>query len=307
MPIIDKNYFPGWTRKAITFSIDDGNITYDKKFIDIVKPYGIFGTFNLCSPTRLSKEEYVEFYRGFEIANHCKNHPVTLDPNANYHIYSEPLDRENADIEGIYPHDKFEGLNYVFRGKSWVTAAGTEPYCRLADECKEELEEVFGKGSIKGFVWPHGCCYDEKILQHIKDDGYLYVRYTTRTGEDFSMPNDLYHIGLNGRYCNLPEMGDLFEREEDDGELKLFIFGVHSVDYDKGETWGDLEAFCRRFGNKPREYWSATNADVFEYYNAVKRLAINDTEIINPSNVDVYVKIDGKETVVLANSTFEIC
>ena len=42
-----KKYFPGFTQKAITFSIDDGNLKHDKTFIDIVKPAGIKGTFNL--------------------------------------------------------------------------------------------------------------------------------------------------------------------------------------------------------------------------------------------------------------------
>ena len=29
--------------------MDDGNVRLDKKFIDIIKPYGFFGTFNLTS------------------------------------------------------------------------------------------------------------------------------------------------------------------------------------------------------------------------------------------------------------------
>ena len=72
---IDVKFYPGWTRKAISFSIDDGNLVMDQKFKDIVEPYGIKGTFNLCSDrlTKMSPEEYREFYRGYEIANHCKS------------------------------------------------------------------------------------------------------------------------------------------------------------------------------------------------------------------------------------------
>ena len=42
-------YYPGFTRKAITFSIDDGDIPNDVKFLEIVRPAGILGTFNISS------------------------------------------------------------------------------------------------------------------------------------------------------------------------------------------------------------------------------------------------------------------
>ena len=32
---IDTKFYPGWTRKSITFSIDDGNVPMDRKFIEI--------------------------------------------------------------------------------------------------------------------------------------------------------------------------------------------------------------------------------------------------------------------------------
>ena len=67
-----KKYFPNYTKKAITFTIDDGSLKYDKIFIDILRPYGIKGTFNLClgEKRELTDEEYRNFYDGFEIANH---------------------------------------------------------------------------------------------------------------------------------------------------------------------------------------------------------------------------------------------
>ena len=52
MNSIDLHFFPGWTRKSISFTIDDGNIAMDEKFLSIVKPAGIKGTFNLCTPER---------------------------------------------------------------------------------------------------------------------------------------------------------------------------------------------------------------------------------------------------------------
>jgi hypothetical protein len=34
-------YYPNSSRKAISFTIDDGNVPRDKNFIDIVNPHGI--------------------------------------------------------------------------------------------------------------------------------------------------------------------------------------------------------------------------------------------------------------------------
>ena len=92
---IDVKFYPGWTRKAISFSIDDGHLDSDKKFMDIVEPYGIKGTFNLCSErlARMSPDEYREFYHGHEIANHCKYHPAAFVDGEEYDISDEPFDR----------------------------------------------------------------------------------------------------------------------------------------------------------------------------------------------------------------------
>ena len=38
--------YPGFREKAVTVSYDDGTV-YDKKLIEIMKNYGIAGTFNV--------------------------------------------------------------------------------------------------------------------------------------------------------------------------------------------------------------------------------------------------------------------
>ena len=91
--VIDTAYFPGWTRKSFTFTIDDGNLEMDRRFLDIVKPRGILGTFNLCTPkfNELSAEGYRDFYRGYEIANHCKDHPTVERDGYEYPLAGERL------------------------------------------------------------------------------------------------------------------------------------------------------------------------------------------------------------------------
>ena len=92
MKKIDLKFFPGWTRKSISFTIDDGNMTWDRKFIDITRPHGIRGTFNLCRD-RLPEDAELcrEFYRGYEIANHCNYHPFALRDDVEYKYADTPL------------------------------------------------------------------------------------------------------------------------------------------------------------------------------------------------------------------------
>ena len=60
MKQIDLNFFPGWVRKSITFTIDDGNMKLDRKFLDITEPAMLKGTFNLNTPLK----------RGTQVSSH---------------------------------------------------------------------------------------------------------------------------------------------------------------------------------------------------------------------------------------------
>ena len=78
---IDLNFFPGWTRKAISFTMDDGWVAMDRIFIEIVNPYGIRGSFNISSQniTKYNDPDGMRaLYRGHEITNHVKRHPYAF-------------------------------------------------------------------------------------------------------------------------------------------------------------------------------------------------------------------------------------
>ena len=70
---VDKNYYPGFIRKAVTFTLDDGYYQHDKKVVDILKPAGFTGTFNINNPASVTDPS---IYEGFEIANHNILHAV---------------------------------------------------------------------------------------------------------------------------------------------------------------------------------------------------------------------------------------
>ena len=311
--IIDKNYFPGWVRKSVTFTIDDGNIEMDKKFIDIVRPAGIRGTFNLCYSDRLSPEEYREMYRGFEISNHVVYHPEIFVPGTPYIFSEEPFNKESADYKTVYHHPEVEGAwlvsgyYYGINPDRWLLIVYPDRYNELLDETTESLNAIFGEGAVRSFVWPFGQQVDYKpVLKHVEEIGFYGARDAGSPHKGFTLPEDRLHW----KYCamdhNILEVMEQFEALEDDGELKFFSFGVHSIDYERNNTWKNLTAFCERYAKRPAEYYYGTVGEIFDYEDAIGALEITDSEIINPSSLTVYLKIDGSPVTVAPKSSYKL-
>lgn len=315
---VDKNYFPGFTRKSITFTIDDGNFEMDKKFLDIVRPAGIFGTFNLHHWSEVSAEFYRELYDGYEIANHCMHHAIAIDGEVDGEVSSEPFDSKTSDMD--YYHKIDEGVYLVHIYKLWGKNTGTydrprgwhavspaKYYNTFADKTREGLEEVFGKGSVRGFAWPHGrgC---EGAKAHLIAEGYQNIRKTgdIRDTTNFDMPADRFNWTYNAHHQNLLDVAEMYEKYPDDGNLKFFSFGVHAVDFEKAEKWGDLLAFAEKYGNRQNDYYYASVGDILAYEDATKALVIGDTEITNPSDIPVYIKVDGEPVIITAKTTVKI-
>ena len=305
---VDKNYYPGWVRKSITFTIDDGNLLYDKRFIDIVKPYGIKGTFNLCLPD-LEKHTpafYREFYDGFEIANHCAYHPFALTSDKQKPLSSDKFDPESADPEKLYL-SSIDRVYHVKVNAGWRFVCDTERYIELVRLANERLEEVFGEGSVTAFVWPFGEQKDEGIMKYL-EGAFESVRKTGDVGSKtgFAVPTDLMHWSNNVREKELLKLAHEYESYEDDGELKFFCLGLHSIDYERAGRWGDLEKFAATFGNRPDTFYYATVRDIFRYRDAMNRLTVTDTEVVNPTDITLYIKIDGEPATVAPKSSISL-
>ena len=310
---VDQYYFPGFVRKAVTFTIDDGNIENDRKFIDIVRPAGIRGTFNLCAPERLSPEEYRAFYKGFEIANHVKYHPAIFNPAREYVRSNAPFDVETSDVMMLHPHPEADGVwfvNDLYYGREksfWYRIATVDAYIRLIDETHTELENVFGEGSVRSFVWPFGKQKDfERVLAHVAKKGYYAARGAGRSIDSFDMPSDR----MDWRYCasdsSLLAKMERFDALPDDGTLKFFAFGVHSIDYERAGKWGELLAFAEQYGNRRENFYYATVGEIFAYEDAINALQITDEAIVNKSSLPLYVKIDGTPVIITVGETLRL-
>ena len=299
-------FYPGWCRKAISFTIDDGNIEMDTKFISIVKPNGIRGTFNLCALNlgKYTPDFYREMYEGFGIANHCKLHPFLLKGNEG-EIIDELFDESTADESKLYKTAR-EGVYQFHAPNGWRRKATLKTYCELITECHNDLESVFGEGSVTSFVWPFGDQGSTDILRYINErHGYGAARKTGHVEDStgFAVPTDRMYWSYNASHKNLLDCAAKYEAYEDDGELKFFAFGVHSIDYEKAECWDELVEFSEKYGNRPSDYYYAPVDDIFRYYDATKLLKIEENKITNPTNIEIFVKIDGTPTTLLPKTT----
>ena len=114
-----KVFYPGFVRKAITFTMDDGNMKYDAMLLNILKPAGIKGTFNLCSDLHKGREgETIEFYKEYDIANHCKYHPL-VNCCDDLIVSDDDFDQQTADAKFIYRVDGKEGLYWQMQPNGW--------------------------------------------------------------------------------------------------------------------------------------------------------------------------------------------
>lgn len=317
--ILDKNFFPGWVRKAVTFTIDDGDILNDKRFIDIVRPAGILGTFNLCATDRASAEEYRELYRGFEIANHVRLHPRIFTQGVTYPLIDEVFDVSRADPSFFYRHPEIDGMYYfniAYFSKSaryrenpekwWRIITSPEVYIRLMDEAHADLESVFGKGSVRSFVWPFGLQDDyEAVREHVRAMGYYGARDAGDPTDSFELPRDRMNWVYNANDATLLDTMERFDAL-DEPELRIFSFGVHSVDYERAGRWGDLERFAEKYGNRPNDFYYATVGDIFDYEDALASLEFDGREIRNPSSRTLFVKLDDEPITLEPRSTYNI-
>ena len=297
---LEKNYFPGWVRKSITFTIDDGNLVYDKRFIDIVKPYGIKGTFNLSLPDlkNHTAEFYRDFYEGFEIANHCAYHPFALTEDKRKPIADEPFNPETADGDKLYS-TAIDGMWHVKVNAGWRKVCNTETYIEMVKLANAELERVFGEGSVNAFVWPYGEQKDPEIMDYLSRN-FESVRKTGEVGgkTNYAIPTDMMHWSYNARDKAILKEAREYEAYSDDGELKFFCFGLHSIDYERANCWDVLEEFATTFGNRSDTYYYASVRDIFRYRDAMSELKITDSYVENTTDMSLYVKIDGNPVII---------
>ena len=266
--------YPGFKRKAVTLSYDDG-VIYDKKLIEILDKYGLKCTFNLNSGLyetgeKLKKDEATIVYSNpnFEVACHGACH-LSLDEVSNEIALNDVMtDRIN-------------------------------------------LEKQFGR-MIKGFAYANGS-YSNRVIQILKDCGIKYARTTEKTFK-FDLPTDFlkWPITCHHKDDNLMELVDAFLKDEEsksyywlNNPLLFYLFG-HSYEFKNDNNWEVIEEFARKIGNR-KDIWYATNMQIYDYVNAYLKLeySMDGNIIYNPTSTDLYLCYHNKNILIKAGSIYQ--
>lgn len=307
-------FYPNYKKKAVSFSIDDGDFENDPKFVSVLNQYGLKGTFNLVSDkfenyNSNKKAEFINIYDGHEVGNHVRYHPE-YRPNLT-----------DNDFETLKPVSDIEGMYYGTTTSDKLNryyATTAEAFIKAVELGKEQVEATFEGSNVKAYAYPGGNDSYYKDMEKIYD--YLDKNYTSvrETGQicyrdEFDAPEDMKIWNTTVYYNTIEEYGEKFINKvvDDESNLQLFTVGTHATDYvnktdptDNGNYMDDLERFCAKCQNNESEIWSATISDIADYLAAKKELVITSEKITNNSDTDLYLEVRGKKIVIPAKGSY---
>jgi hypothetical protein len=244
-------------------SYDDGKVQ-DVRLIEIFNRYGIKGTFNL-NGNRLFKEDHLK-------------------------------------TDGEFDPEKFRA---IYAGHEVATHTFSHtfltcyPLSHVAQEIIEDriaLENVVG-APVRGHAYPYGR-HSEDARRVMQEMGIVYGR-TTKPNDDFGLPEDWMQWKPNTHHRN-PELmaiaRQFVEMNAGIDPRLLYVWG-HSYEFDSMNNWEVIEEFCEFMGGR-ENIWYATNIEIYDYMEAVKRLCFSAdlSKVYNPSAISVWVFTDKNGT-----------
>ena len=195
--------FPGGKHKVLTMSYDDGRLE-DRRLVELFNRYGIRGTFNhggLPRPERIPESEWVELYKGHEVACHTYHHPT---------ISRSPLDQTARQV--LADRMQLEGvMGYPVRGLAYPNGSWTPEIAALLPALGIRYARVVG--DTHDFAMPHDFMTWKATCHHthnLLEDGkrfvelyktqYLYMMYVWGHSFEFRTEEDW---ALMEQFCQL--------------------------------------------------------------------------------------------------------
>lgn len=272
--MIMDNYlrFPGFLSKACTLSYDDG-VKDDARLIEIMRKYGLRGTFNL-----------------------------------NSHNLEEPSERCHSaeQIKALFGDD----TEIALHGYKHMSLAKVTPPLAMRDVVADRgyIESTFGR-IVRGMAYANGS-YNDEVIEMLRGAGVVYSR-TTKATEAFEFPEEwlAWHPTCHHNHPRLFELVEEFFAPPKMNYFwamrpRLFYLWGHSYEFPRDNNWDVIEKFAEKM-TKSGEVWHATNMEIFNYVEAFKRLAFSsDMSLVhNPTSTEIYLCCHGNNILVKPGAT----
>lgn len=269
--------FPGGKEKALTLSYDDG-VEQDARLIEIMKQYGLKGTFNINSGyyapegtkypegqihRRMTRKQCIQLYQesGMEVAVHGLTHPFLDQLPVGQCTYEVLQDRRN-------------------------------------------LEEDFGV-IVRGMAYPFGT-YNDSVVNTLKQCGIVYAR-TVESTERFDIPEDWLRLPATCHHNNprLKELAREFVESDRNRAPGLFYLWGHSYEFEADNNWNVIEEFAQYMGGR-EEIWYAANIEIYDYIYAYRQLvtSTDGSQIYNPTASTLYLKVNEESVSIAPGQTY---
>lgn len=251
--------YPGGKKKAFTMSYDDG-VRQDIAFLYIINKYGLKCTFNLSSGRFSSSGMWTS------VPTNRLSEEISKTLYCGHEIAVHSLTHPN------------------------LTKLSKEDIMKEIKEDKENLSRIAGY-PVRGMAYPMGA-YNDEIIECLKECGIVYAR-TVKSTYSFELPENLLTLHPTCKHTAENVFTLLEEFKNTDTELALFYLWGHSYEFDTDNNWYLLEDIAKK-AVEVHDCWFATNIDIIDYLEAMKKLKTGEDYVKNNSSHALWLKIDKK-------------
>ncbi len=253
--------YPGGLAKAVTISYDDG-VQQDIQLLELMKKYGIKGTFNLNSARFITRD----------------------------HVYPEGKVWRAMVDEDVLPTYDPEYCSIATHSSHHPTLLDASE-AEIADEILSDrmaLEKLFGR-IIRGHAIPNGP-YDEKTIRVGKLCGLKYMR-TTKATESYLYPDSLLPLNptCSHSHPRLMELTEEFlQNSVREIPFLLYVWG-HSYSFEGDNNWYVIEDFFKKVSGRD-DVWYATNDEIFDYAEKFQMFesTVDGHTVYNPTDTELW-------------------
>ncbi len=263
--------FPSYTKKAATFSFD-GDADYNTQLAELMADYGINATFNLSA----GSDNAIYKNNNFEIANGTTGAEIYL---------TEEYVNENG--ETVAPPTYEQSIASIEDAEASIGAKFVTP-----------------KGLAWAYMAPEERDFCDDLITYLTENGYAYAR-DIHTNGSLDVPENWMDWHQTAWMTadlkdEVAAYADKLAKMSTPAEFQI----LSVIDRTEGMEDADrLAAYETVFAKISDDgIWKATNLEISEYVKAAQQIEFTSTYAYNPTDVTVYLIINGNRYIALPQS-----